>query len=122
MDGLADVDEHLDRYMPSSHEAERAVLGSLLLLPEACDEVALIIRAEDFYDDAHQRIFRHMQALHEDGGRIDPLLLAERLRDSGEFETVGGSSYLLEVGREVSTAAHAEYYARIVHELSLIHI
>ncbi len=120
MDALADVDEHLDRYMPSSREAERAVLGSLLLLPEACDEVALIIRAEDFYDDAHQRIFRHMQALHEDGGRIDPLLLAERLRDSGEFETVGGSSYLLEVGREVSTAAHAEYYARIVHEKSLL--
>ena len=120
MDALADVDEHLDRYMPSSREAERAVLGSLLLLPEACDEVALIIRAEDFYDDAHQRIFRHMQALHEDGGRIDPLLLAERLRDSGEFETAGGSSYLLEVGREVSTAAHAEYYARIVHEKSLL--
>ncbi|HEY3395742.1 MAG TPA: DnaB-like helicase N-terminal domain-containing protein, partial [Lacipirellulaceae bacterium] len=65
------VGELLDRQPPRSVEAERAVIGSLLLLPEACDEVALIVRAEDFYDDAHRAIFAHMLALHDDGRQID---------------------------------------------------
>ena len=65
----------LDRQPPRSVEAERAVLGSLLLLPEACDEVALIVRPDDFYDDAHRAIFAHMLALHDDGRQIDPTLL-----------------------------------------------
>lgn len=119
-DPLAGVDARLDRQMPSSVEAERSVLGSLLLLPEVCDEVAMIIRADDFYDDAHQRIFGHLLELHEAGGRIDPVLLAQRLRDAGEFEAIGGNAYLIEIGREVSTAAHAEYYAKIVREKSIL--
>ncbi|HEX5470571.1 MAG TPA: DnaB-like helicase N-terminal domain-containing protein, partial [Lacipirellulaceae bacterium] len=49
--GVADL---LDRQPPRSIEAERAVIGSLLLLPEACDEVALIVRPDDFYDGAHR--------------------------------------------------------------------
>ncbi len=69
------VGELLDRQPPRSIEAERAVIGSLLLLPEACDEVALVVRPEDFYDDAHRAIFSHMLALHEDGRQIDPTLL-----------------------------------------------
>ncbi len=60
----AGIGELLDRQPPRSIEAERAVLGSLLLLPEVCDEVALIIRPDDFYDDAHARIFRQILSMH----------------------------------------------------------
>jgi replicative DNA helicase len=115
-----EVDKLLDRQPPRSLEAERAVLGSLLLLPEAADEVALIVRPEDFYDDAHRRIFGHMLALHEDDRQIDPLLLAQRLKDSGVSEAVGGAAYLLELGQEVATAAHAEFYARIIREKAVL--
>jgi replicative DNA helicase len=101
-------------------EAERAVIGSLLLLPEACDEVALLVRAEDFYDDAHRAIFGHMLALHEDGRQIDPMLLSQRLKDAGQYELVGGAAYLLELSQEVATAAHAEYYARIVRDKAVL--
>lgn len=115
-----DVGELLDRQPPRSIEAERAVIGSLLLLPEACDEVVLLVRPDDFYDDAHRAIFSQMLALHDDGRQIDPVLLAQRLRDSGQYELVGGAAYLLELGQAVATAAHAEYYARIVRDKSVL--
>ncbi|MCI0334512.1 MAG: replicative DNA helicase [Planctomycetes bacterium] len=119
-ENLNGVGELLDRQPPRSIEAERAVIGSLLLLPEACDEVALIIRPEDFYDGAHRAIYGHMLALHDDGRQIDPTLLSQRLRDAGLYEVVGGAAYLLELGQEVATAAHAEYYARIVRDKAVL--
>lgn len=110
----------LDRPPPQSVEAERAVLGSLLLLPEVCDEVILIVRPDDFYDDANQRIFSHMVALHDGGRQIDLLLLVQRLKDAGEYELIGGAGYLAELGEAVTTAAHAEYYAQIVRDKSML--
>jgi replicative DNA helicase len=114
------VDELLNRQPPQSLEAERAVIGSLLLLPEVCDEVALLVRPNDFYDTSHRAIFSHMLALHDDGRQIDPTLLAQRLRDAGQYEAVGGAAYLLELSQEVATAAHAEYYARIVRDKAVL--
>jgi replicative DNA helicase len=117
--------ELLDRQPPRSIEAERAVLGSLLLLPEVCDEVALIIRPDDFYDQAHSRIFRHILAMHDSGRPVELPLLVQQLKDTGEYDAIGGAAYLLELGQEVATAAHAEHYARIVRDKgvlrSLIH-
>ncbi len=114
------VGEMLDRQPPRSIEAERAVIGSLLLLPEACDEVALIVRPEDFYDGAHRSIFTHMLALHEGGRQIEPMLLGQLLRDAGQYESVGGAAFLLELSQEVATAAHAEHYARIVRDKAVL--
>jgi replicative DNA helicase len=114
------VGELLDRQPPRSIEAERAVIGSLLLLPEACDEVALIVRPEDFYDGAHRSIFMHMLALHEGGRQIDPTLLSQLLRDAGQYESIGGAAFLLELSQEVATAAHAEHYARIVRDKAVL--
>ncbi len=91
--GSSKVGELLDRQPPRSIEAERAVIGSLLLLPEACDEVALVVRPDDFYDTAHRAIFGHMLALHDGGRQIDPMLLGQLLKDAGQYETVGGAAY-----------------------------
>jgi replicative DNA helicase len=115
-----ELGELLDRQPPRSIEAERAIIGSLLLLPEACDEVALIVRADDFYDTGLRAIFTHMMALHEGGKQIDPLLLSQMLRDAGQFESVGGAAFLLELSQEVATAAHAEHYARIVRDKAVL--
>ncbi|HEX4416107.1 MAG TPA: replicative DNA helicase [Lacipirellulaceae bacterium] len=114
------ISELLDRQPPRSIEAERALIGSLLLLPEACDEVALLVRADDFYDAAHRTIFSHMLALHDSGKQIDPILLSQLLRDAGQYESVGGAAFLLELSQEVTTAAHAEYYARIVRDKAVL--
>jgi replicative DNA helicase len=119
------VEGLLQRQLPQAIEAERGVLGSLLLLPEKFDEVALILRPDDFYDDANARIFAHLIEMHDTGKQIDAMLLVQHLRDSGDYDLVGGAAYIAELGEAVPTAAHAEYYAKIVHEKatlrSLIH-
>jgi replicative DNA helicase len=106
--------EILDRRPPCNLEAERGVLGSILLLPIVCDDVALVVRAEDFYDDANQVIYSHLREMHDEGRRIDITLLVERLRSKGDFERVGGAAYLAEILQSVPTAANTAHYAEIV--------
>ncbi len=110
----------LDRQFPQNIEAERAVLGSIMLLPEVFDEVALVIRPADFYDDANRKIFEHLLEMHDTGQRVDLMLLIERLKKADCYEAVGGAAYLAEIGRQVPTAAHAEYYAKIVADKSVL--
>ena len=112
--------EILDRLPPQNLDAERGVLGSLLLDPVLCDEVALILRAEDFYADAHRKLYHHMITMHGEGGRLDATLLVERLRQAGDLEAVGGTAFLAEVLQAVPVAAHATYYARIVRDKSTL--
>ncbi len=110
------IDGLLQCQQPQSVEAERGVLGSLLLLPEKFDEVALILRPDDFYDDANASIYAHLIEMHDTGKKIDAMLLVQHLRDGGDYDRVGGAAYIAELGEAVPTAAHAEYYAKIVHE------
>lgn len=112
--------EILDRQPPRNLEAERGVLGSILLLPDCCDDVALILRADDFYDEAHRKLYQCMLDMHTGGQRIDTTLLVERLRSCGDLEMVGGLTYLAEVARAVPNAAHAIYYANIVRDKSTL--
>lgn len=112
--------EILDRKQPFDLDAEMGVLGSVLLMPDACDEVALIVRSDDFYDDANRRLFQQMQEMHDAGGKIDVTLLVDKLKRAGDFEAVGGAAYLYKVSQSVPNAAHARYYARIVREKSTL--
>ncbi|MBA3481335.1 MAG: replicative DNA helicase [Pirellulales bacterium] len=91
-----------------------------MLLPEVFDEVALVIRPADFYDDANRKIFEHLLEMHDTGQRVDLMLLIERLKKADCYEAVGGAAYLAEIGRQVPTAAHAEYYAKIVADKSVL--
>src|SRR5690348_3062439 len=86
-----------DRLPPQNLEAEQGVLGSLLLDPELCDEIAMLLRPGDFYAPAHQTLYSHLVAMHNDGLRIDATLLIERLRKHDDLETIGGLAYLAEV-------------------------
>jgi replicative DNA helicase len=104
----------LEREPPVNLEAEIGVLGSIMLLPEVIDDVALIVRPDDFYDDANRKLFKHMLELYETGKKIDPTILVEQLRIAGDLESIGGLAYLGKVVDSVINAAHAKYYAEIV--------
>lgn len=106
----------IERQPPYDLEAEIGVLGSIILLPDVLDEVALLLRPDDFFDEAHRRLFLHMCALHESGKKIDDTLLLSRLKSSGDYEAVGGAAYLSKIINAVPNAAHAAYYAEIVRE------
>jgi replicative DNA helicase len=108
--------EILDRLPPQNLDAEKGVLGSILLDPNLCDDVAVMLRPEDFYADAHQKLYAHLLEMHEGGGRIDATLLVERLRTAGDLEAIGGPAYLAEVLHAVPHAANAVYYANIVRD------
>src|ERR687892_2276164 len=89
--------ELMDRQPPFDLQAEIGVLGSIVLLPDVLDDVVLILRPDDFYDDAHRKLFAHMAALHEASKKIDPTLLIDRLKSAGEYEAIGGSAYLSKI-------------------------
>ena len=106
----------LDRQPPCNLDAELAVLGSIMLKPDVADEVAMIVRPDDFYDSAHQILYRHMMDMHDAGKKIDVTLLVDTLKRQEELEAIGGVAFLAKVGNSVATAAHAEYYANIVRQ------
>jgi replicative DNA helicase len=106
----------LERSPPVDHAAEMGVLGSILLNPDVCDDLVLILREEDFFDDAHRKLFHHLREMQDAGQKIDVTLLVSRLKDAGDFELVGGAAYLAKLANSVSNPAHAVYYARIVRD------
>jgi replicative DNA helicase len=101
-------------------DAERAVLGSILLKADVCDDVALIVRVEDFSDEAHQLLYRHLLDLHDSGKRIDVTIVLERLRTKGDLDRVGGTAALAEIVEAVPHAAHASHYAHIVRDKAML--
>jgi replicative DNA helicase len=105
-----------ERRPPYDLDAEIGVLGSIFLKPDTCDELALLLRPGDFYDEAHRKLFEHMLEMHEQGKKIDITLLVDRLKGAGDYELIGGAPYLAKVVHAVPNAAHANYYAEIVRE------
>ncbi|MCA9192017.1 MAG: replicative DNA helicase [Planctomycetales bacterium] len=104
----------LDRTPPCDVPAEMAVLGSILLMPDVCDDLVLILKPDDFYDDANRKLYHHMVNMVELGQKIDVTLLVNRLKTEDDYELVGGSAYLAKLANCVPNAAHAQYYAEIV--------
>lgn len=108
------IEEILDRAPPCDVSAEMGVLGSILLLPDVANDLALILRPDDFYDDANRKLYQHMMLMCESNQKIDVMLLVHRLKAAGDFELTGGSAYLAKLANSVANAAHAVYYAEIV--------
>jgi replicative DNA helicase len=109
-----------ERLPPQNRDAERCVLGSMLRENSVIGDVVQIIRAENFYLDAHQKIFGGILHLYDKGHPIDLVMLAEVLREQRHIEDVGGYGYLAELWDAAPTAANAEYYARIVRDKAVV--
>ena len=105
-----------ERTLPHNLEAERSVLGAILVHNDAFNLAAQIIDSRDFYRDAHRRIFDKMVGLNERHDAIDFVTLKEALARSGELEEVGGPAYVASLADGVPRATNVEYYARIVKE------
>src|SRR5262249_3088969 len=114
-----------ERTLPHNLEAEKSVLGAILIHNESFNHAAELIDSRDFFRDAHRRIFDKMLALSERNDAIDLVTLSEELRRSGELEEIGGPAYITSLADGVPRTANVEHYARIVKEKatlrSLIH-
>lgn len=114
------ADMMLDRLPPQSREAEMGVIGSVLRDNPVLNELLNIIRPENFYFDAHQKIFQAIVDLYNEGKPVDMPILFETLKSRKQVEDVGGASYLAELWEAAPTAANAEYYARIVRDKAVV--
>jgi replicative DNA helicase len=113
---MPDIASAPERTLPHSLDAEKSVLGAILIRNEAFNQAAELIDAEDFFRDAHRRIFNRMVALSERNDPIDFVTLKEELSRSGELDEVGGPAYVAALADGVPRSANVEYYARIVKE------
>jgi len=106
--------------IPSHNEdAEIATLGAVLIDPEALPTIIPLLRADDFYRGAHQRIYEGVLALFDRGQSIDLITLSDELRARGTLELCGGGAYISRLTSAVPTSANVEYYARIVQASSI---
>jgi replicative DNA helicase len=105
-----------DRLPPQSPEAEKSVLGSMLRDNAVIGDVVVILREQNFYSDAHQKLYQAIIALYEKGLPVDLVVLAEELNQRGHLQDVGGYTALADLWEAAPTAANAVYHARIVRD------
>lgn len=101
---------------PYSIEAEQAVLGSIMLRPDAYADVSDIIDIEHFYSEKHKTIYKGISDLLGKGNPVDYLSLKNTLDEMGALEQIGGAGYLAELVQAVPSASNIEYYARILEK------
>lgn len=108
------------RVPPQNVEAERSILGAILLDKDAIIKIADIITAEDFYDSRHGIVYEAMANLFEKRMPIDIVTLSEILENAGKIKQIGGSTYLAEIVNNTPSAANITYYAQIVRDKAIL--
>ena len=106
--------------LPSNEEAERAVLGAILIENSSINQVLEILTAEDFYNENHSKIMSSMVDLDREGTAIDVLTLYEWMDSKGIMEESGGAAYLTYLVSTVPTAENVTHYARIVKDKAVL--
>ncbi len=110
-----------EKVLPQNIEAEKAVLGSMLIEKEATAKAVEILQKKSFYKESHQKIFQVIVDLYDRDEAVDIVIIAEELKKSGNsLSNVGGAQYLTSLINSVSTAANVEYYAKIVREKAIL--
>ncbi len=109
-----------NRLPPQSLEAERSVLGAIMIENEAINVVVEHVEAEDFYREPHRKIFSAMLELSEKSEPIDLITLSDQLMAKGDFEDVGGAAYLSLLVDTIPTAANCSTYAKIIREKAIL--
>ena len=105
-----------DVQLPYSLEAEQAVLGSILTEPDCITQVLILLKADHFYLPQHKAIFNIMQEIDALGGKVDPLVVLERLKSENVYDDAGGKNYLYQLAQSVPSTQNVESYCKIVKE------
>ncbi len=113
-------DAALDKPMPNNVEAERLILGVILLDNSTINQAAERLKPDDFFLPSHRRIYEKMIYLYEQGRAIDPLTLQEELRRAGELEQVGGAAYIASLFDGVPRFSNLDNYTRITKGKSML--
>lgn len=110
----------MEKLLPQNIEAERGVLGSIIIDPEAIVQVADFLAADDFYRDAHRTIYEVIVQLYEQREAADFITICDELERRSKLEDVGGASYITSLINQVPTSGNVEYYGRIVERTAIL--
>jgi replicative DNA helicase len=115
------IREHtFERSLPNSSEAERAILGAIILDNGLVSQAIELLKPEDFYVPSHRRIFVAMIGLFERGAEINPILIGEELKKENALETVGGISFVTNLTYGLPHSTNIIHYAKVVRGKSLL--
>ncbi len=117
---MSETSEAPIKTIPANLEAEQAVLGSLLIDPDAIIKVASYLRASDFYRERHEWIYSALLTLHERREPADFVTLVDELERNEQLEAIGGPVYITELINSTPTAVYVDYYARIVERTAIL--
>ncbi len=115
-----DTNNNVLKQMPVSVEAEQALLGSIIIKPEAFDQIGGMIKTEDFYLDEHKQIYSAFVSMYTSSKIIDPVTLVNALVEQGTKDQSGGIQYITLLAESVPAVANIKDYARIVKEKSVL--
>ncbi len=110
----------IDKVPPQNPDAEKSVLGSMLIEKEAIPKTIGVLKESDFYFETHQQIFKSILELYDKNKAVDLITLAEELKKRKQIESIGGIPYLQGLINSVSTAANVDHYAKIVKEKGVL--
>ena len=113
-------EQSLERSLPNSAEAERAILGGVVLDNGLISQAIELLRPEDFYVPSHRRIFVAMTALFERGAEINPILIGEELKKENALESVGGISFITNLTYGLPHSTNIAHYAKVVRGKSML--
>ncbi len=111
--------EQAGKIPPQNIDAEKSLLGAILIDQEVLIDVVEIVKATDFYDKRHGKIFAGMIRLYQNHEGVDLITVTDELKKNGHLDEIGGSTYLAELTNHVPTAAHASSYAEIVSQAAV---
>jgi replicative DNA helicase len=110
----SDILKQIDNLPPQNIEAEKSLLGSILLDKEAIVKIADFLRPEDFYRPNHKEVYQAMLSLYESKNPIDIVTLSNELEKTKKLKEIGGASYVTNLANSVPSSAHAVQYAKII--------
>lgn len=108
------------RKQPNNIDAERAVLGAIMLNPEALHDISSLIFPESFFADKHREIYRAILTIFLKGDPVDILTISAKLKDMKQLERIGGARYLTDLADGVPAASNAVHYGEIVQNKSIL--
>lgn len=108
------------RIPPNNVDAEKALIGAIILKPEVMHDVSVTVYPESFYADKHREIFRAILEVFTKGDPIDILSITSKLKTNQQLERIGGASYITELVEQVPAAGNAHYYADVVQSRAVL--
>lgn len=108
-----------EKLPPQNLDAERCVLGAILLDNEVLHDISTSLEADDFYRDSHQIVYKAILSMYGRSEAIDGITLADKLDRDGQFERIGGDEFLGEIANSVNHSANARYHADIVRQKAI---